>query len=108
MDKTVITITNSTDSIIDTAANGISKIFSHIGIPSLTLILVQICVILYMLYLRFKINQCMSMLIHEQHPPKIYREKTHWFLLVQNYKHRIDILIFSNKHTDISIVYNQC
>ena len=75
VDKTITTITNNTDSIIDTTADGISKIFAHIGIPSLALILAQICIILYMVYLRFRINQCMSMVRHEQNPPIIYREK---------------------------------
>ena len=75
VDKTITTITNSTDSIIDTTANGISKFFAQIGIPSLTLIIVQIGLILYMLYLRFKINQCISIIRHVQDPPIIYRER---------------------------------
>ena len=75
VDKTVKTITNGTDSIIDTTANGLSKNFAHIGIPSLTLIIAQICLILYVVYLRFKINQCITIVKASQNPPIIYRDR---------------------------------
>ena len=81
VDKSINTITNNTDSIIDTTANGLSKIFTQIGIPSFTLILTQICIILYMMYLRLKLKQCMNMIGQRSNPPTIYRDRKH---LVQN------------------------
>jgi hypothetical protein len=75
VDKSINTITNSTDSIIDTTANGLSKIFAQIGIPSFALILTQICIILYMLYLRLKLKQCMNMISQRSNPPTIYRDR---------------------------------
>ena len=81
VDKSINMITNSTDSIIDTTANGLSKIFAHIGIPSCVLILTQICIILYMFYLRLKLKQCMDMISQGPNPPKIYRDRKH---LVEN------------------------
>lgn len=75
VDKTVSTISNSTENIIDSTANGLSKVLSHIGIPSLTLLIIQIGVCGYLLYLRYRINQCMSLIPRGHEPPIIFRER---------------------------------
>ena len=50
------TISNTTEDVIDTSSNGLARIFHSIGIPNLILYVINFCIIIYLVLMRFQIT----------------------------------------------------